>query len=40
MTNDEAALPDLEEACVQCALRLGLDMENKEPHSYRQLLGF
>lgn len=40
MTDDEAALQDLEEACVQCALRLGLDMENKEPRSYRQLLGF
>lgn len=40
MTDDEEALQELEEACVQCALRLGLDMDNKEPRSYRQLLGF
>ncbi|MCG8710517.1 class IV adenylate cyclase [Brenneria sp. 4F2] len=40
MTNDETQLNPLREKCVECALRLGLSMDNIENHSYRQLLGF
>lgn len=40
MTDDETALADLEEECLRCALRLGLILDNQEPRSYRQLLGF
>lgn len=40
MTNDETQLNFLREQCIECALRLGLSMDNIETHSYRQLLGF
>lgn len=40
MTDDEAQLKALRDLCVECALRLGLSLDNIENHSYRQLLGF
>ncbi|MDX5627268.1 MULTISPECIES: class IV adenylate cyclase [unclassified Brenneria] len=40
MTDDEAQLSPLREQCIECAIRLGLLMDNIETHSYRQLLGF
>ncbi|EHD20939.1 MULTISPECIES: class IV adenylate cyclase [Brenneria] len=40
MTDDEAKLNTLREQCLDCAILLGLSMDNIENHSYRQLLGF
>ncbi|MGM3162654.1 class IV adenylate cyclase [Dickeya undicola] len=40
MTEDETELDILGESCTDCALRLGLDMDNIETRSYRQLLGY
>ncbi|WP_409308883.1 class IV adenylate cyclase [Pectobacterium sp. B1J-3] len=40
MTDDETLLKKLREQCIECALKLGLSMDNIENHSYRKLLGF
>ncbi|WJV64083.1 class IV adenylate cyclase [Pectobacteriaceae bacterium CE70] len=40
MTEDDSALDLLREKCQDCALRLGLLLDNIEHQSYRQLLGY
>ncbi|MFC3395983.1 class IV adenylate cyclase [Brenneria rubrifaciens] len=40
MTDDETQLASLRDKCIECALRLGLSMDNIENRSYRELLGF
>ncbi|WP_192458459.1 class IV adenylate cyclase [Musicola keenii] len=40
MTEEEEELGMLGEKCQECALRLGLLMDNIETRSYRQLLGY
>ncbi|MEH2920288.1 class IV adenylate cyclase [Samsonia erythrinae] len=40
MTDDETQLDALRDRCIECALRLGLSLDNIEMKSYYQLLGF
>ncbi|MCV9878217.1 class IV adenylate cyclase [Brenneria izbisi] len=40
MTDDETELAALRDKCIECALRLGLSIDNIENRSYRELLGF
>ncbi|SLM62604.1 MULTISPECIES: class IV adenylate cyclase [Dickeya] len=40
MTEDESELDILGERCTDCGLRLGLNMDNIETRSYRQMLGY